>query len=150
MTILFQRERAHALWAEITPLLEKHWQEIAHFKDVPLEPDVERYNAMEDAGLLRCYTARVDGVLVGYAVFFAGSLNMHYKSCTVANNDVVFLHPDYRRGRLGLQLVDFCESRLREEVQVVYWHVKAAHPALGKILARRGYKMVDEIYAKRG
>jgi hypothetical protein len=59
--IYFQRERSVDLWPEITPLLEQHWQEIAHYKDIPLDPDVERYNAMDEQGLLRCFTARDAG-----------------------------------------------------------------------------------------
>jgi GNAT superfamily N-acetyltransferase len=123
------------------PLLEKHWREIAHYQDVPLEPDVERYNAMDEAGLLRCFTVRDGGRLVGYSIFFV-TPNIHYKSLTLANNDVLFLHPDYRRGRVGWNFIDFLRDRLvGEGLRCIYYHVKAAHPALGRLLKGQGLRV---------
>lgn len=144
----YQRERSHDLWAEITPLLEVHHREIAHYPDIPLDPDVERYNAAEDAGMLRCYTARVGERLVGYATFFLNN-NLHYKSSLQAAQDVIFVLPEYRCGRIGISLIKYCDAALRAEgVQATYQHVKAAHN-FGPLLERMGYELVDLIYAKR-
>lgn len=57
--VVFAREPLTAeLWAEAMPLLVAHKQEIAHYHDIPLEPDVALYAGNEAAGILRCYTAR--------------------------------------------------------------------------------------------
>lgn len=144
----FQRESARALWPEIMPLLQTHWREIAHYQDIPLDPDVDQYNAADDAGMLRCFTARVDGVLVGYAIYFVRS-NMHYRSSKQAVQDVLFLLPEYRKSRIGIELIKHCDEQLRGEgVQAVYQHVKQSHN-FGPLLERLGYELVDLIYARR-
>lgn len=144
----YQREPVAGLWDEAWELLKAHWEEVAHYKDIALNPDVGLYDAMEKAGALRCYTARVDGKLVGYAVFFVRP-NAHYKQCLVAQQDVLFVLPAYRLGRTGITLIRVAEKALRADgVQVVYHHAKRTN-RVGELLARLGYELVDEIYAKR-
>ena len=148
LMVSYQTERARDLWPEITPLLQQHWQEISTYLDIPLDPDVSRYNEADDADLLRCFTARLGGTLIGYAVFFLA--NLHYRSTKIMIQDVLFILPEYRRGRAGIGLIKFSEDKLREEgVAAVYQHQKIEHPVLGVILKRMGYTMVENIWAKR-
>lgn len=158
---MFARERAADLWPEIEPLLERHWREIATYADIPLAPDRERYNAMDAAGALRCYTARVrekDGLaagsgataarLVGYAIFSV-AMNMHYRTSAIAVQDVLFVLPEYR-GRAGLGLIRHAERELRAEgVKLIYHHQKVATPALGCLLKALGYEHLENIWGKR-
>lgn len=147
--VAFATESFEAIFTEGSQLLANHWVEIAHYKDIPLDIDVERYRAMEAAGMLRVFTARLEGRLIGYAVFVVNR-NSHYRSSVQAVQDVLYVDPHERRGLTGLKLVKFADEVLRvEEVQVVYHHVKAKHPILGRLLGRLGYEVVDVIYAKR-
>ncbi len=149
MAVAIQREAFGDCFDEAIPLLRRHWQEIAHYPDIPLDPDVAKYHALDDADALRVFTARLDGKLVGYAVFFVNR-NLHYRSSVQAVQDVIYVDPDHRRSTIGLKLLRYCEDALRMEgVQAIYHHVKAAHPALGKIVERMGYEIVDVIYARR-
>lgn len=133
---------------ELHPLLDAHWREIAHFQDILLEPDWDFYAIMQEHGRLRFYTARDDGRLVGYCVFFV-SPNRHYKSSIQAAQDILFLHPEYRSAGNGKALILFCDERLREEgVQAVYQHSKVSHD-LGPLLINCGYELVDLVHAKR-
>jgi GNAT superfamily N-acetyltransferase len=103
---------------------------------------------MEDLGMLRCYTARVAGALVGYGVFTVAH-NLHYRGSIQAKQDVLFVLPEYRKSRIGYQLIKFCDERLRADgCQVVYQHVKTAHD-FGPLLKRMRYEAVETIYAKR-
>lgn len=143
----FQQERSQDLWSEIQPLLVEHWREIAHYQDILLDPDVESYNYADSRGLLRCYTVRNGGRLIGYAIFKIGSL--HYKGSKQAFQDVLFVLPEYRNKGTGFRLIRFCDRELKKEgMQVVYQHVKKAHN-FGPLLVRLGYELVDLIYAKR-
>lgn len=147
--IYFQREMSQDLWPEIGPLLEQHYDEVAKFKDIPLEPDVDAYNAMEEAGKLRCFTARDCGKLIGYVVFICGS-HLHYKSLRTAMQDVLFLSPEARKGTTALRFFDFFEKRLQAEGwHMTLQHQKPAHPALGVVCQRRGYEVMDIMWAKR-
>ena len=144
----FQREPAsHELFQEMMPLLQKHWEEIAHFKDIPLEPDWDMYLKIDQSGALRNFTARDDqGKLIGYAVFFVRS-NINYKSSIQASQDVIFIDPTVRG--FGAKFILWCDKQLKDEgIDAVYHHVKEAHN-FGPMLERLGYKLVDLIFTKR-
>lgn len=146
--IEFAREMLGDVRGDMEPLLEEHWREIAHFQDIRLNPDWEFYALMEEDERLRIFTARVDGRLVGYAVFFVGP-NRHYKDSIQAVQDVVFLHPDYRGFKIGTNLILYADQQCAaENIQVIYHHIKAAHN-FGPLLESCGYELVDLIYAKR-
>jgi hypothetical protein len=146
----FQREiLTKDLCAELGPLLEKHYLEIAHYQDIPLDPDFDQYIRMEDIGLVRCFTVRDgNGELKGYAIFFVKK-NIHYKSSLQASQDVIFLDQECRKTGQGAKFIDYCDHMLKlENAQAVYHHVKEAHN-FGPLLEKLGYKLVDLVYARR-
>src|ERR1700685_2567393 len=110
---------------EMTPLLRRHWQEIATFKEhIPLDPDFPMYSRLDAACKLLTLTARVDDKLIGYCVFLL-TRSGHYKSTLVGMNDVIYVEPEYRKGTVGLRLIREAEKRLKElGVVKVTWHVK--------------------------
>lgn len=141
-----------ALIAELSPLLAAHWHEVAHYADIPLEPDWERYRILSANGNLRVYVARVEGgQLVGYLAVFV-TQNLHYASSKVAAQDVLFVAESHRRAHLGSDLLVHAEHCLRAEgVQVFTQHCKAAEgKTIQRFLERRhGYELVDLVLAKR-
>jgi len=144
----FQREKVTASFCEeVAPLLELHYTEIAHYTDIQLNPDFASYIAAEDAGTLRCFTARDEsGLLIGYATFFI-MRNPHYRSSIQAAQDVLFIETT-RRG-FGMRFIDWCDRELQAEgCQTVYHHMKKKHD-FGRMLERLGYEHVDQIYARR-
>jgi len=146
--MLFNREIATPeLFRELMPLLEKHYEEIAHHKDVPLDPDWQQYEKLEQINALRVFTARdADGRLVGYAVYFVRH-NIHYRSSLQALQDILFIDPAVRG--FGAKFILWCDKQLAAEgVHITYHHVKAAHN-FGPMLERLGYNLVDLIFTKR-
>lgn len=135
-------------WLELQPLLAAHWREVAHFQDIPLEPDESFYATLQANGMARFFTARTDdGHLAGYAMFIVKS-NPHYASSIQAVNDVVFLDASMR-GMAGWKFLRYCDAQLAAEgVDAIYWHVKAFKD-FGPILERMGCELVDQIYARR-
>ncbi len=147
--IKFQRERAHDLWEEIDPLIKAHYKEIASNQDIPLVPDKKKYEEAEENDILRCYTARIDGRLVGYAVFLV-NYNMHYSTSKQALQDILFILKSERKGRLGLGLIKYTEAELESEgVELILHHVKIGHPQLQRLLEKLGYSPVDMVLSKR-
>ncbi len=141
----YQREAVADVLNEIKPLLSMHWREIAHYQDVPLDPDYDFYLR---AQTIRVYTARDQGALIGYGIFFVAP-NKHYMGSVQAVQDILFILPQYRGKTVGPRLIAFCDEQLKSEgVQAVYHHVKAAHD-FGPLLHRMGYEVVDVIHAKR-
>lgn len=142
------RETFEQFYRDALPLLERHRQEIAHF-DFPLDVDTQMYRTAEQNGGLRIYTTRINGRLIGYAVFFVRT-NPHYRSSLQAVEDVLFIVPEERKGRLGLELVQYAEEQLKGEgVQAVYHHCKLAHPQLARLLEHEGYSEIERIFVKR-
>jgi GNAT superfamily N-acetyltransferase len=142
------RERVADVFTEIQPLLRAHYEEIAHFQDIPLDPNFARYCAMDEAGVLRIFTARIHDALVGYAIY-AVDYALHYESSLQAIQDVLYLAPEHRNGRLGLRLIEHADVELKAEgVQVVRQHVKAKHD-FGRLLERLGYELEDKLYSRR-
>lgn len=147
--ITYQRERACDLWGEILPLLQEHFAEISHYPDIPLDPEIDAYNEIEEKGALRCYTARLDGALIGYAVFFLRN-NLHYRSSYQAVQDVLFVRKEHRQGRVGLGLIRHTERELKSEgVQVCYQHIKVHTPHTIELFKKLGYEPIDLIMGKR-
>ncbi len=163
------------LWAEAMPLLVAHWAEVAHFKDIPLEPDLAVYRQADVNGAVRVFTARkppadatrcqqtdTPGLcwnckpgpckkygsrLVGYALFFVRA-NPHYASSVQAVQDVLYIAPECR-GITSYRFIRWCDEQLKAAgVEAVYQHSKAAHD-FGGLLEHQGYERVDIIYAKR-
>jgi hypothetical protein len=155
LRLQLQRETLDGFYGEALPLLEKHRQELAQFPDIPLQVNLDHYRSQEKAGVLRIFTARLNRgpadakTLIGYAVFVVFP-NPHYSSSLQAVQDVLYIDPEQRKGATGLGLVNFSEQQLQaEHVQVIYHHVKTAHPILGSILKHKGYAEVETVWAKR-
>ena len=143
--IQFAQEPVQDVMDEIKPLLEMHWREIAHYQDIELNPDWEFYQTNP---AVRVFTARDNGILIGYGVFFIGP-NRHYKQSIQAVQDILFIHPKYRGGRTGYRLITFCDEQARAEgAQVIYHHTKIEHD-FGALLEHIGYERVDFIYGHR-
>ncbi len=132
---------------DIRPLLEKHWKEVAHYQDIPLDVDWARYAALDEVGILKIFTARSDmGQLLGYAIFVVQT-NMHYRKSLQAMQDVLFISEQHRG--FGRKFIEWCDDQLRDDgVQAVYHHVKVSHN-FGPLLERMGYELIDRIYGRR-
>lgn len=142
-----------ALWDEILPLLQAHYHEVAHFKDLALNPDLATYERVQATGGLRIYTARLaDNSLVGYMVAFVAR-SMHYADHIFANQDILFVSEEHRGSRIGVDLIKYAHSRLRadDHVSVCMQHCKAKSELnIGPMLERLlKYELVDHIYAIR-
>ena len=144
----YQEEKISELWDEIMPLLEQHFWEISANHDIPLNPNVQAYNQMEANGNFKIYTARDNGELVGYAAYFLAP-NMHYMDSFQAQQDVLFLKADRRKGMTGIRLIKYADKMLAEHgCQMVCHHVKVKND-FGLILKRLGYNLVETIWSKR-
>jgi GNAT superfamily N-acetyltransferase len=146
----FQRETYEEVVDEIRPLLELHWREVARHPDIPLEPNWTAYEHLQALDILRIYTGREHGRLIGYSIFVVHK-DLHYQTSLTADEDLLFLVPEARKGRIGLQLMQFSEAELAAEgVQLVKRRTKVAERLnFGALLERMGYEPIDVVYGKR-
>lgn len=132
---------------EMKALLPVHYDELCVTKDFPLMPDYAAYGRLDVAGMLKCIVARVDGELVGYALFIVQP-HLHYMTCKTAFEDLYFLRKDHRLGRTGIRLFQFAEAALRADgVNRIIMHTKI-HLDNSKLFEYLGYRHTDKLYTK--
>ena len=130
-------------------LIELHWEEIALNKEkIKLNPDWEKYKSLEELGALKIFTARDDvNKLVGYFVVIVGA-NLHYKDHIFAENDIIYLHKDYRKGFTGVKLIKFAEKCLKDDgVSVLKINTKV-HQPFDKLVNYLGFGLIERVYTK--
>jgi GNAT superfamily N-acetyltransferase len=146
--IRFARETLGQAYADALELTRLHYEEIAPYQDIfKLKPDLDSYHRLEKSGALVVITAREDGILVGYFLMIVRS-HPHYSDTIVANEDMKYVHPDYR-GKTGMGLIRFAEQEARRRGCKVMLQRSKARSEHGSLYRRLGYELLDEIWAKR-
>lgn len=144
----FQTESFSDVRGSIEGLLLDHYREVAlHQDDVPLAPDWGLYQHLDESGGLKIFTARQDGGLIGYAIFFV-RYHAHYKETLCAINDIVFLRHGYRKGLAGAKLIRYADQELEAYgVDRIFWHIKYSND-FSPILHRMGYLDEEKIVGR--
>lgn len=135
------RQHADKLFAE-------HYEEIARNKHImQLAPNWDLYERLEKGDLLLIISAWDEAKLVGYSVSFL-SHHLHYRHLLYAQNDVLFVSKEYRRGKLGLALIRETENLARQRgAKLMLWHAKQG-TALDALMPRLKYQVQDIVYSK--
>ena len=133
---------------DIKPLIEKHWEMVAlNQGKILLNPNWEEYAKLDAAHKLRVFTARQDGILVGYCVLTVGH-SIHYKDHIFANNDVTFVLPEHRSGATGYYLLKFAEDFCLENgISLMNINTKV-HIPFDNLLISMGFDLIERIYSK--
>lgn len=128
-------------------LAAQHWQETEPgFSDCSPEINLDAYRALESAGVVIAFGAFSDGILVGYVAGYV-TRHMHYLML-VGQHDMLFLHKEYRKGRIGLRLMqEFEQAAKSAGAERILWHAKPGS-AFESILKRMNCKTEEVIYIK--
>jgi GNAT superfamily N-acetyltransferase len=155
--ITYQEEPFDTAFEEAQELLEQHWEEIALNKDkIKLAIDVTRYKEIADRGALHIVTVRDasiqksawdPGKLVGYHVAIING-HLHYKNDLHGFTDIFFVHPDYRKGRIGIDLFRFVEKSLKARGVVKILTAVKMHKDVGLIFERLGWTETERMFSK--
>ena len=145
--ITFQTEAPTPFADDAMQLFKDHYDEIAERTDViELDPDIEKYNYLYNQKMLEIHTARDDGKLIGYSIWFVCN-HMHYKKSLTASSDVLYISPDYRKGLFGYKFIKWTTEEIKKrKPQSIIFHVK---PFLdyGFLLERLGGNLLEKIYS---
>lgn len=133
---------------EIQPLLQKHWELVAlNQGKIKLNPDWKEYARLDAAGVLRIFTARRDGQLIGYFVLLV-SRSIHYQDHIFATNDVLFVLPEQRFGSTGYRLVKFVENWCAENnVSLMMVNTKV-HVPFDRLMLGMSFNLIERVYSK--
>ncbi len=148
--VRFQQETLACAWPDAEELLRLHYDELTFGKErIRLAPDEGRYEALERDGGLIIFTARDDGKLVGYALFFLVH-HLHYRHNLYAMNDVFYVDPARRSDPwLGFRFLKFVDTQLSTDpdIDAIKWHVKLRRE-FGPMLKRLGYEPEEVVWSK--
>ena len=130
-------------------LLISHWKELANNQEViTLSPDIPKYQMLQDNKVLFNVIAYDDDEIIGYSVIFI-TPNLHYMQDKFAMVDLIYVKEDRRASRVGLDLIRITEDICKKEgASIMSFHTKPSHPAIEKILYRKGFKHYENIIGK--
>ena len=146
--MIFAIESLRDCWDEMVALAERHWNETQNFrKDEGFNPSRERYQQQEDWGSFVQFTARKNGVMVGYAgLYIVPSMHSQKLICC---EDTWYLAPEERRGLAAIRFFKFMENECHRRG---VWSVTLTAPTstgAEKIHRFLGYTTVGTVSHKR-
>lgn len=135
---------------DVKALLPQHHREMAlNQGTIPLSPDWPFYQRAFEIGMATIYTARRDGELLGYVIFFIVPRHPHYDHRFV-KDDTIWIRPDQRGAGVATALFDFFEADLSKDGPVVIQiETRAGHEELDHLLKSREYYDTGRVYGKR-
>lgn len=129
-------------------ILDEHWDEVAGNKNaIKLSPDIQKYKALQELGILKNFVLFEGEEMIGYSVILSQP-HLHYKDDIFAFVDVIFVKKEYRNSRAGLFLINQIEEWAKENVSLLTYHTKPKHPTIERILEKKGYSHMENIYGK--
>lgn len=130
-------------------MLRAHWSEVAKKKHLMvLDPDWDRYEALEAAGKLFGVAVYDDDRLVGYSLNIVDR-HLHYRGLIVAQNDVVFVDPDFRGARVFPLLQRASEGIAKGMgAKMFFMHAKENSDLERLLRKREEWAVQDIIFAK--
>lgn len=144
--IEFGQEAVYELWDELIPLLQAHEKEMYVPYGMKVDLDVEQVNFFDEQGLLKVYTVRDMGKLIGYAAFLV-TPSLMFRGHKQAVPMGVYLDKAHRNGMVGYRFLHWCDEMLRgNNVSLVYHSVGRVD--FGQVLVRLGYEFCETTYAR--
>lgn len=144
--IKYQQEFLSLAEDEVAPLATLEWEESGH-PTQDLHINWDEYFRLEEAGHLKFFTARKEGLLIGYFVVII-TAPLTSKFDPVGIYDAVYVHKDYRKSTVGKRLFKFVETCMREDgVYRVVASSSSKNP-IGRFLIRMGYHEIETKYEK--
>lgn len=135
------------LYAEMISLIKLHHEEVASGFGM-LDIDLELYFTLTTLDMFKIVTARNDNKeMIGYMTFILGA-NPHRKGKKIANQDAIFVHPDYRNGMLGVKLMKASEKIVKEYGCGGMIVASKAHIDISNLYIRLGFSPYEHTFYK--
>jgi len=111
--ITYQTEHLHDILDEFMPLLARNIGEVDVAECPAANINWDMYLGFDAQGVLHITTARVDGELAGYALFFVLP-DPHNAGRLMAEADVYYMAPEHRKGFAAIRLMREAEKELKQ------------------------------------
>lgn len=146
--ITVQLENLASCLPELECLFPAHHAELGLFKDkMPLKPQYAVYFEREAKGEFILPTAREDGALVGYWPTFVAR-GLHYGDTLTATMDILWVHPEHRKGGVGKMLLDFLKVELKRRGVKLWWVGSKNHKPIEWFFEANGFVAAERYYCQ--
>lgn len=132
--------------AELMMMAQEHCDESSSSLG-QMKLNLEVYFTLDMMGTLDTFVALDDGKLVGYLVTITLPHN-HHADKLVCNEDAFFVSKDYRKGRVGINLMKMSEKSAKERGASFISMTCAENNDLSKFYKRFGYKPFGMVFYK--
>lgn len=147
MDIQYKIANNKEVFPKISQMFERHYEELSVTKGFKLNPDYEIYKQADERNTLKIVIAQENDEIVGYIVYFVG-INLHYKDCLLATEDIYYLKPEYRKGLIGPRMFVFAEKYLQSiGVNMIRYSTKT-HLDNSRLFEFLGCNFVEKVYTK--
>lgn len=141
-----QEEITKELNEELTPLIESNFAETDEF------PDIERVKNplvyLNNKQAFRLYTARDNGSPIAYAIYIVQP-HPHYENSLQAQQDLIYMYPNYRKGMTGYLFLKWCDEQLKAEGVSIVYQFTGLRRDISAVFTRLGYSKIQSMYARR-
>ena len=146
--IKYQQEFLDNVRDEALALIENHFSEVYPARDVyDLDMDWDTYAKLEELGMLKIFTSRDEGKLIGY-LWVIVSPNIHSKGNYTACDDGLFVASSHRGKSVAVKLIKFVEKCLKEDGFKTFHLVGTAEKPIDSLVERMGYKQIETKFQK--
>lgn len=147
-SLILMEENPRDIKDELMPLLEASWETIkSSYPYSQLKPDFDMYLRLLDADMLKMFTARFDGALIGYALVLL-TTHPHRADELVGTIDTIFVLPNFRSRGTADRLLHFVEHTLRM-LSVCSIAIASRDDRHERWLKFMGYQHVETILERR-
>lgn len=144
-TVSFQAEALANCWDEALPLMRSNYEETGTWQG-EFNPDLQKLKRMEEAGFVRVFTARIQGKLVGYQVFFV-MFGINHPAALMAVCHVAYVSPVYR-GLTAIKFLHWTDQQLLFEGTVSITRQSTVYHPLDKLYTRMKYHKIEECWMR--
>jgi L-amino acid N-acyltransferase YncA len=136
-----------ALLEEASPLMEETVKETGPLQG-KFEVNKMVYIKMSSMGLYRAYIARTEeGKLAGFLGMVV-SEHLYFPEFNMAQQDVLHLGKEHRKGFVGIKLLKYSEKKLKELGVNVILQNSTNKKDISKLFLRLGYSPSDQVFIK--
>ena len=149
MELEFKVESYQDVINDVMSLLIDNYAETGSSIDDEPRPNYEKYQALEELGLMKLFTARnSDGALLGYSVFIISD-SLHYMDTKYAIQDILFLAKSARKGMNAVKFIKWCDNELDKFGADIIYRTTKHYKNIGRLLERLEYNLDELVYCRR-
>lgn len=145
--VTFQEESYKVAFSKhFMDMYKAHWRELGpfHKEHNNLSPNWHAYRTAGKMGNLILFTAKYKDKIIGYNLFIT-TMHSHYSNTKIAENDILYLNSEFRKGFIGYNFIKYCVEELKKKVDVITLTMKAEH-SFEPITKRLGFNLTDCTY----